>query len=236
MRFPFSAAVFLVTAATLCAQPYATKPLAPDKMDYDTWRTRPAGAKTVRVSFRYVSAPHDNAMAWAKPDFPLFNGTNLFLYPEGLPLDFASTVTVHTEGAWHVATGMARAPQSQSPSQSQSHAYTYSAASGLAIPNLVSTIGVYVFAIGIFVSLWNLIHSLRVGEVAVNNPWGAASLEWLAASPPEHFNFAHIPVVHSREPAMSHGPITIALFCTKPSSVLKGSSALRSFAAESPHQ
>ena len=51
----------------------------------------------------------DNAMAWARPDFLLFNGTNLFLYPEGQPLDFPATVTVHTETDWRVATRDERA-------------------------------------------------------------------------------------------------------------------------------
>ena len=82
------------------------KPLAWDKLDYDTWRIRPGGAKAVRVSFSYVADTLDNAMAWARPDFLLFNGTNLFLYPEGQPLEYAATVAVHTEADWHVATGM----------------------------------------------------------------------------------------------------------------------------------
>jgi predicted metalloprotease with PDZ domain len=82
------------------------KPLFWDKLDYDTWRIRPAGAKTLRVTFRYVADTLDNAMAWAKPDFLLFNGTNVFLYAEGQPLEMQATVTVHTESDWRVATGM----------------------------------------------------------------------------------------------------------------------------------
>jgi Peptidase M61 N-terminal domain len=73
------------------------KPLLSDKLDYDTWRIRPAGAKSVRVSFKYHADSLDNAMSWAKPDFLLFNGTNLFLYPEGNSLDFAATVALDTE-------------------------------------------------------------------------------------------------------------------------------------------
>jgi predicted metalloprotease with PDZ domain len=85
-----------------------------DKLDYDTWRIRPAGAKSVTVTLRYVADSLDNAMAWAKPDFLLFNGTNLFLYPQGQPLEFAATVTVHTEPEWRVATGMAAGPRPRS--------------------------------------------------------------------------------------------------------------------------
>ena len=87
------------------------KPLTWDKMDYDTWRIRPAGAKSVRVAFRYAADTLDNAMAWARPEFLLFNGTNIFLYPEGQPLEYAATVTVHTEPEWNVTTGLAAAPQ-----------------------------------------------------------------------------------------------------------------------------
>jgi predicted metalloprotease with PDZ domain len=83
------------------------KPLVWDKLDYDTWRIRPAGTKSLRVSYHYVADTLDNAMAWAKPDFLLFNGTNVFLYAEGQPLDFASTVTIHTEPDWNVTTGLA---------------------------------------------------------------------------------------------------------------------------------
>ncbi len=55
------------------------KPLTWDKMDFDTWRIRPNGAKSVKATFRYVADTLDNAMTWAKPDFLLFNGTNLSL-------------------------------------------------------------------------------------------------------------------------------------------------------------
>jgi len=76
------------------------------KEDYDTWRIDPAGAKTVSVNFTYAADSLDNAMAWSRRDFLLFNGTNIFLYPEGRSLEFASRVTVHTEPEWRVVTGM----------------------------------------------------------------------------------------------------------------------------------
>jgi predicted metalloprotease with PDZ domain len=49
-------------------------------------------------------------MAWARPDFAFFNGTNVFLYPEGRSLEFAATVTVRTEPGWRVATSMRARP------------------------------------------------------------------------------------------------------------------------------
>lgn len=77
-----------------------------DKLDYDTWRIRPNGAKSIRVSFRYHADTLDNAHSWTKPDFLLFNGTNLFMFADGNPLEFPATVTVKTEPEWNVATGM----------------------------------------------------------------------------------------------------------------------------------
>ena len=49
------------------------------------------------VTLRLLADSLDNAMAWAQPDFVLFNGTNVFLYPEGRRLDFPATVTVKTD-------------------------------------------------------------------------------------------------------------------------------------------
>src|SRR5712671_4708703 len=54
-----------------------------DKLDPDTWRIRPRSAGEVTVRFDYQADSLDNAFTWSRPDFLLFNGTNLFLYPEG---------------------------------------------------------------------------------------------------------------------------------------------------------
>jgi cytochrome c oxidase subunit 1 len=61
--------------------------------------------------------------------------------------------------------------------------------------HVISSIGSYVLAIGLFVTLGYLVHSLVAGRRAPNNPWGAATLEWQAASPPDHYNFTSEPVV-----------------------------------------
>ncbi|HEY7634428.1 MAG TPA: PDZ domain-containing protein [Gemmatimonadales bacterium] len=89
------------------------KPLPWDKLDYDTWRVRPEGAHTVTVRFNYLADSLDNAMAWARPDFSFFNGTNLFPYPEGQGTNFAATVTVKTQPDWQVATGMTPSQESR---------------------------------------------------------------------------------------------------------------------------
>ena len=85
--------------------------LAWDKLDYDTWRIQPAGAKSVSVPFDYLADSLDNAMAWARPNFAFFNGTNVLPYPEGRGLDFPATVAIRTEPSWLVATGMQSVPQ-----------------------------------------------------------------------------------------------------------------------------
>ncbi len=83
------------------------EPLGWDKADPDSWRVvPPAGAREIRVRFDYLADTLDNAMAWSRPDFAFFNGTNLFLYPKGRSLDFAATVTVQTQPGWRVTTGM----------------------------------------------------------------------------------------------------------------------------------
>ena len=96
-------------------------PLSWDKLDYDTWRIRPAGAKAIKVSFRYLADSLDNAVAWARPDFLLLNGTNVFLFPEGQPVEYTSTVEIHTDSEWRVATGMTSTGQSRTYSASNYH-------------------------------------------------------------------------------------------------------------------
>jgi predicted metalloprotease with PDZ domain len=83
-----------------------SSPISWDKLDHDTWRVRVTRAGQVRVSFEYLAMTLDNSNSWTRPDFAFFNGTNLFLYPEGQPAEFASTVIIHTIPSWRVATGM----------------------------------------------------------------------------------------------------------------------------------
>ncbi|MDQ2665273.1 MAG: hypothetical protein M3Z05_04615 [Gemmatimonadota bacterium] len=78
-----------------------------EKADYDTWRLHPARAGRVTVRFAYEADTLDNAMAWTRPDFALFNGTNVFMYPEGRSAEFASTVTIKTDPDFIITTGLA---------------------------------------------------------------------------------------------------------------------------------
>jgi predicted metalloprotease with PDZ domain len=83
--------------------------LAWDKLDPDTWRVRPRSVGEVTVRFDYLADSLDNGNTWARPDFLLFNGTNLFPYPKGRGFDFPAAVTVNTEAGWKIATGMTSA-------------------------------------------------------------------------------------------------------------------------------
>ena len=83
--------------------------LAWDKLDPDTWRVRPRSVGEVTVRFDYLADSLDNGNTWARPDFLLFNGTNLFPYPKGRGFDFPAAVTVNTEAGWKIVTGMTSA-------------------------------------------------------------------------------------------------------------------------------
>jgi cytochrome c oxidase subunit 1 len=63
----------------------------------------------------------------------------------------------------------------------------------------ISTIGSQILGIGLFVTLFCLLHSLAAGKKAPKNPWRALSLEWEAESPPIEHNF------HG-QPICKHGP------------------------------
>ncbi len=78
--------------------------------------------------------------------------------------------------------------------------YTYSDYLGLDTVNLITSIGAFVFAIGVVLFAINVLRSLRNGERAGNNPWDAPTLEWSVSSPPPPYNFLTIPIVASRHP------------------------------------
>jgi cytochrome c oxidase subunit I len=78
--------------------------------------------------------------------------------------------------------------------------YTYNAYPGWGMLNLITSIGSFVFAVGILIFLVNVVRSLRVGKQATQNPWDAPTLEWSVPSPPPPYNFAVIPTVASRHP------------------------------------
>ena len=61
--------------------------------------------------------------------------------------------------------------------------------------HFISSIGSYVMAIGFFLILFYLLHSIFRGRRAPANPWGGRSPEWQCSSPPPHNNFDAPPAV-----------------------------------------
>ncbi len=78
--------------------------------------------------------------------------------------------------------------------------YTYEAGLGWDLPNLVSSIGGFIMAIGIATTLLDFILHFRFGRAAKTNPWDADTLEWATTMPPQSYNFASVPEVASRNP------------------------------------
>ncbi len=75
--------------------------------------------------------------------------------------------------------------------------YTYPANMGWDFWNMVDTVGAFTIALSVLVFIYNMMRSLRHGEIAGNDPWDGRTLEWSIPSPPPHYNFAQIPVVTS---------------------------------------
>ncbi len=78
--------------------------------------------------------------------------------------------------------------------------YTYAPDLGWNTLNMISSIGGFILATGFLVLFYNIFRSLRSGEVASANPWGAWTLEWATTSPPPHGNFTRLPEIHSELP------------------------------------
>src|SRR3954453_10171748 len=78
--------------------------------------------------------------------------------------------------------------------------YEYADTGNLHVLNLISTIGAFILALGVFVTAVNVLRSLKRGAVAGPDPWKANTLEWFTTSPPPPNNFDVIPRVRSVEP------------------------------------
>jgi cytochrome c oxidase subunit I+III len=83
--------------------------------------------------------------------------------------------------------------------------YTYLASTGWGPLNLLSSIGALILAVGVLIFLINVLVSLRHGDIAGDNPWDSDTLEWATTSPPQSFNFLHLPVVQGRQPLWDEG-------------------------------
>jgi heme/copper-type cytochrome/quinol oxidase subunit 1 len=71
---------------------------------------------------------------------------------------------------------------------------------GLSGYNAVASIGAFILFIGVVIGVVNAMASYRNGTRAGHDPWGGATLEWFALSPPPPHNFDVVPDVRSSEP------------------------------------
>jgi len=78
--------------------------------------------------------------------------------------------------------------------------YEYDNVGHLALYNLISTIGSFILAAGVLVTIVNVARSLKTGVIAGPDPWKANTLEWFTSSPPPVNNFDVVPLVRSAEP------------------------------------
>jgi len=59
----------------------------------------------------------------------------------------------------------------------------------------MSSAGASILGVGYLIPLAYLLWSLRYGQRAGPNPWGATGLEWQTPSPPPTHNFDRTPIV-----------------------------------------
>jgi cytochrome c oxidase subunit 1 len=78
--------------------------------------------------------------------------------------------------------------------------YEYDNVGNLELYNQVSTVGSFILAAGVLLTVINVWRSLTRGAVAGPDPWQANTLEWFVPSPPPEHNFDAIPRVRSLEP------------------------------------
>jgi cytochrome c oxidase subunit I len=100
---------------------------------------------------------------------------------------------------------------------------TYLEGMGWGSLNLTASLGAVVIVAGMAVFTVNLFRSLRRGEVAGANPWGADTLEWATSSPPPPYNFVDTPVVTSREGLWAQGdefPVVTGLHTDRPEALI----------------
>jgi cytochrome c oxidase subunit I len=78
--------------------------------------------------------------------------------------------------------------------------YEYNNVGHLQLYNQISTVGSFILAAGVLVTVINVMRSLKRGVIAGPDPWKGNTLEWFTTSPPPENNFDVIPRVRSLEP------------------------------------
>ena len=78
--------------------------------------------------------------------------------------------------------------------------YEYPGGHGWTLYNQISTVGSFILALGVLVTVYNVLRSLKRGVVAGPDPWRANTLEWFTPSPPPRNNFDSVPRIRSLTP------------------------------------
>ena len=78
--------------------------------------------------------------------------------------------------------------------------YTYPEGLGFELMNQIETAGSMILGFSFLIFLVNVFRTWRGPANAPADPWNGATLEWSIPSPPQEFNFAEEPEVHSRDP------------------------------------
>ncbi|HEX8185514.1 MAG TPA: cytochrome c oxidase subunit 4, partial [Blastocatellia bacterium] len=77
--------------------------------------------------------------------------------------------------------------------------YTYQGEMGWGGLNMLASVGAGLMTVSVLIFIINAFRSLRNGQLAGDNPWGAGTLEWATTSPPPAYNFLYVPTVAGRE-------------------------------------
>jgi cytochrome c oxidase subunit 1 len=75
---------------------------------------------------------------------------------------------------------------------------------------VLSSAGASVLAVGYLLPFLYFLYSLKFGELAGDNPWGATGLEWKTTSPPLAENFTEVPIVNQGAYEYSKREIKVA--------------------------
>ena len=78
--------------------------------------------------------------------------------------------------------------------------WTYPAGIGLELPNMISSVGAFVFATGFLIVVYDVLRPRRNEPYAARNTWNAGTLEWLAEVPDEAWGVRSVPIVSTRYP------------------------------------
>ncbi len=93
--------------------------------------------------------------------------------------------------------------------------YTYEAGLGWDWLNLLSSVGGFVMAAGVAMTLLDLFLHRRFGHPSGQNPWRADTLEWATPVPPPPYNFASVPTVEHVAPLWEHPHLPEAIAAGK---------------------